>query len=118
MGLRRILSPRASRVYKFRYENPDFLMESGKPHYREITAVAGEGRGKVGSEAEARDLADRRLSEQYGQALLDREQRVREGNGNPAQAIPGYEEVAAQRLRADPRLHQDNYVLVGVQRVK
>lgn len=111
MGLRRILSPRASRVYKFRYENPDWLMESGRPHYREITAVAGEGRGRLGNEAEARELAERRLSEQYGDALIQQVLDRRE-------TVAGYSNEAFERLEAEPRLHQSQYQLVSVKRVK
>jgi hypothetical protein len=111
MGLRRILSPRASQVWKFRYENPDFLMESGRPHYREITAVAGEGRFRRGSKEEALALAERRLSEQFGQALVSLIEQKRE-------TVAGWTDPAAEKLLADPRIHQDNYHLVSVQRVK
>lgn len=111
MGLRRILSPRASRVYVFRYENPAWLMENGKPHFRTIRAVAGEGRGKLGSKAEAQALAERRLSEQFGYAAFEKETMIR-------QQVAGYLDGAAERLRQEPRLHQDNYVLVSVERVK
>lgn len=127
MSLRRYISARPTAVFKFRYENPDFLRENGKPHFRVITVPVGFGRFKPGREADALEIAERRLNEAYGQAALDREERIRLGTPvHDAEGtlieyqggIPGHIDPAADKIRHIPGLHQDGYKLVSAERVK
>lgn len=117
MRFRAFVGSGPTRVYRLRYENPGFLRENGRPHFREITVPVGSGRFKLGKEADALELAERRLSESYGRAALEREARVREGSES-AGPIPGYLDPAAETLRRIPDAHQDGYELVSVERVK
>lgn len=102
MALRRWHSKRATRVYHFRYERAD-------GQFREIAVPVGRGRFRLGSEAEAKEIAERRLSEQFGDACLAAEARRRE-------AEPGFTDPAAEVLRGTFDLHQDYYELVETRR--
>ena len=111
---------RKPKVWVLRYENPTYLRENGKPHFREVTVTAP-------TAAEARLIADRRCGEAYGNAALEREQRIRNGvegeteDGKKFWVIPpvtGYIDPAAQKLREIPGAHHDGYVLVSVQERK
>jgi hypothetical protein len=106
------------RVYKLRYENPNYLRENGKPHFRVITVPVGWGRFERGTEAAALELAERRLSEAYGAIAYQREAGIREGTHGSFPAIPGYVDPAVEKIRHLPDAHQDNYQLVEVRRVK
>lgn len=91
-------------VYRFRYERPDGA-------YRNITVAVGRGRFRRGRQTDAHEIAERRLSEQYGQALFIMEQQQRETNSV-------YIDATAERIRNSQGLHQDNYTLVSVVEVK
>lgn len=87
--------------FQFRYTRED-------GHYREITVAKP-------TEAEAREIVERRLSEQYGDACLALEaqdHRIHESLGVPVENWPVH--AAADLLRANPALHQDNYTLTHV----
>lgn len=117
MRLRAFISDRPTRVYRLRYENPQFLRENGKPHFREITVPVGFGRFRRGREADALEIAERRLAEAYGKLAFDREDRVRRGTPD-AGPIPGHVDPAAEKIRMIPDAHQDGYELVSVERVR
>lgn len=103
--IRALLSSRP-RLFRVRYERPDGC-------YREITVPVGKGRLRLGSEAQALEIAERRLSEQYGDTLflLEQQERVRREN-------PHYQDPAAELVRRSPGLHQENYTLVSVKEVR
>lgn len=85
---------RPTAVYEFYYERPDGMS-------RTITAPTPKGRFKRGKEDLARELAERRLSEQYGE-----------------QSIAYARKINNQALVEEyPDLHQDNYQLVSVRKL-
>lgn len=95
---------RKPRQFKFRYERED-------GQYREITVPVGKGLFKLGSEKQALEIAERRLSEQYGDTLFAAEQAERERRGDP-----NYIDLSAELVRSSPGLHQKNYTLKEVRR--
>lgn len=119
MSLRRWLSDRPTAVYSFRYEREDGM-------HREITVPSGEGRFKSGSVDEARELADRRLNEQYGGTPRKTEAHVEDADGVPLyhpDGSPVLEETVVYdppTHKGEPRpdLHQKYYVLTSVERIK
>jgi hypothetical protein len=93
---------RPTRVYSFRYERAD-------GEFRTISVPVGYGRFKVGSEAEAKEIAERRLSEQFGEMCFTLEARRQEVE--PNFVCPG-----AELLRGTTDLHQNFYALVAVEK--
>jgi hypothetical protein len=91
-------------VYTVRYSR-------GDGHYREITVPTGRGRFKTGSQKEALEIAERRLHEQYGDGVFQRERREQEIRG-----VPSLVGTDAEFLRLNPNLHQDNYTLDSIRR--
>lgn len=85
---------RPTAVYLFRYEREDGME-------RTITCPVGWGRFKRGTLEAARELAERRLSEQFGEQSIVEAHRINN--------------VALVEERPD--LHQDNYTLVSVREV-
>lgn len=73
-------------------------------HYREVNLRAAD-------EVEAEAIACRRLREQYGDGVFEREAAEREAAGD------GRELPEANLLRSNPDLHQDKYALDFVRRV-
>lgn len=107
MRLRAFLSEgKPHRVYRLRYERED-------GQYREITVPVGWARFERGTEAKALEIAERRLSEQFGDALFAAEADLREKWQDP-----NYIDPAADVVRKSPGLHQENYQLVSIERVK
>lgn len=94
---------RPTAVYKFRYERED-------GEWREITVPAGKGRFSRAKEADALALAERRLSEQFGDEAFRKEELMQE-------VSKGYLCPACEWLRHQPELHQSNYKLVKVTRI-
>lgn len=88
-------------TFQFRYARED-------GQYREITVSKS-------TEAEARELADRRLSEQYGDACLAAERQIADAQAEQGVPVENrHVSAAAQLLRDNPALHQDNYTLASV----
>ena len=104
MSMRTVLSKKPTALYSF-----EFRLDDG--HARFITVQSGVGRFGRASEADALELALRRLNEQYGDQVFADELRKQ-------LAMPGYVDPGAALLRADPSLHQSNYRLVGATRVR
>lgn len=72
--------------------------------YREVSLSAP-------TSEQAIEIAERRLSEQYGDGVFDHEAREREKYSNP-----DLETQEAKLLRARPELHQDYYTFDSVRR--
>lgn len=96
MGIFKRAAKPAGHKYVVRYSR-------GDGQYREINMRAA-------SEQAALEIAERRLHEQYGDGVFDRENREREAAGD------GRELAEANLLRQNPDLHQDNYSLEFVRR--
>lgn len=94
MRPRKFLSKKPAAIYKFRYER-----NGGQA--REISVPVGFGRLRRGRLEAAREIAERRLDEQYGDMSIFH-----------AEQINNYCLVVDK-----PDLHQSNYRLVGVKKV-
>lgn len=99
--IRRFLSKKPTALYTFRYERPD-------GEFREITVPSGHGRFRLPNQQAALELAERRLSEQFGDTLflLEEQRKV----DNPDHVDPAADAVRRSRME----LHQRNYSYVGV----
>ena len=97
MSLRSRLLSRPTAVYSFRYERED-----GEFRTIDVSAPTME---------EAREIADRRLNEQYGDMCLLLEEQRRQQDKTIV-------DLGADRIRNRPDLHQDNYTFVSVERVR
>ena len=104
MSLRRWASHGPSAVWEFRYERKD-----GTGHFRTITVPVGHGRFRRGEEKAAREIADRRLNEQFG--YQPRPDVDEDGN-----EVTVFDVLPQHRGQERPDLLQENYELVSVTR--